>query len=87
MPRGSSYLPRGSFVLVVMKQIVAKISSWFAARRRERLLKMVINSGLVDGQTEAQTAIRITDEVMRYIDTGECDGDSLPNGFRYEAMP
>ena len=70
-----------------MKQIVAKISSWLAARRRERLLKMVINSGLVDGKTEAQTAIRITDEVMRYIDTGECDDDSLPNGFRYEAMP
>lgn len=51
------------------------------------MLKMVINSGLVDGQTEARTAIRITDEVMRYIDTGECDDDSLPNGFRYEAMP
>lgn len=54
-----------------------------AQRRRKRVLLMVLNSNLVGNNTEAETAIRISEELSDYIKNGKFNANALPNGYRH----
>lgn len=54
-----------------------------AQRRRKRVLLMVLNSNIVGNNTEAETAIRISEELSDYIKNGKFNANALPNGYRY----
>lgn len=51
------------------------------------MLFKLLNSNMVSESTESSTAIRMADEMLQYIESGKCEKNTLPNGFRYAAMP
>lgn len=49
---------------------------------------MVLKSDIVDCNTEAETVIRISEELSDYINSGKFNPNALPNGYRYsEVLP
>lgn len=60
-----------------------KILSLYLRYRRYKMLKLLLKSGIVTGDTESATLARISDSLLRYVDTGEYDkGKAYPNGYR-----
>lgn len=62
--------------------LVNSIKNYFLRKRREKLIYRLLNSRIVSGDTESSTAIRMACDIQRFIDTGECKADTLPNGYR-----
>lgn len=67
-------------LITILKQMNAK-------RLRRQMLFKLLNSNIVSENTESSTAIRMADEMLQYIESGKCEKRTLPNGFRYAAMP
>ena len=44
---------------------------------------MVLNRNLVGNNTDAETAIRISEELSDYIKKGKFNANALPNGYRH----
>lgn len=63
--------------------IKAEIKNFLSKRKRMKYLSLVIHSNLVNGATEASTAIRIAKELAKYVENGECEHKTLPNGYRW----
>lgn len=63
--------------------IKAQISKFLSKRKRAKYLSLVIHSNLVNGATEASTAIRMAEELAKYVEKGECKHNTLPNGYRW----
>lgn len=64
--------------------IKTSIKNLLSKRKRMKFVSIVINSNLVTGNTEASTAIRMAEELARYVEKGEHNPNTLPNGYRYE---
>ncbi|WP_308763121.1 hypothetical protein [uncultured Bacteroides sp.] len=64
--------------------IKAQIKKFLSQRRRKMYLSLVIHSNLVNGYTEASTAIRMAEEFAKYVEKGEYKHNTLPNGYRWE---
>ena len=47
-----------------------------------KLFSIFKNSNLVGNNTEAETAIRISEELSDYIKNGKFNANALPNGYR-----
>lgn len=72
----------GRFIFIVMK-LFSIFKNRIAQIRRKRVLLMVLNSNLVGNNTEAETAIRISEELSDYIKNGKFNANALPNGYRH----
>lgn len=72
----------GRFIFIVMK-LFSIFKNRIAQRRRKRILLMVLNSNLVGNNTEAEIAIRISEELSNYIKNGKFNANALPNGYRH----
>lgn len=70
------------FIFIVMK-LFSIFKNRIAQIRRKRVLLMVLNSNLVGNNTEAETAIRISEELSDYIKKGKFNANALPNGYRH----
>ena len=72
----------GRFIFIFMKRF-SIFKNRIAQIRRKRVLLMVLNSNLVGNNTEAETAIRISEELSDYIKKGKFNANALPNGYRH----
>lgn len=63
--------------------MIKKVLSLYLRYRRYKMLKRLLKSGVVTGGTEAATIARMSDSLIRYVDTGEYDKNkAYPNGYR-----
>lgn len=63
--------------------MIKKVLSLYLRYRRYRMLKRLLKSGVVTVNTEAATIARMSDLLIRYVDTGEYDKNkAYPNGYR-----
>ena len=64
--------------------IKAEIKKVLSKRKRKKYLSLIIHSNLVNGTTEASTAVRMAEELAMYVENGEYKHNTLPNGYRWE---
>lgn len=56
-------------------------------RKRKKYLSIVINSNIVNNSTDVITAIEISEQIARYIETGEVTPSKYPYGYVLEERP
>lgn len=66
-----------------MKSIISFFKSRIQKHKRKRIVSMLLKSRMVSEGTESCTLSRMASEILRYIDTGEYDSHTLPNGYRW----
>lgn len=63
-------------------KLIISIKNYFLRKRREKLIFKLLNSNIVSGDTESSIAIRMACDIQHFIDTGEYNPNTLPNGYR-----
>ena len=63
-------------------KVINSIKNYFLRKRREKLIFKLLNSNIISGDTESSTAIRMACDIQHFIDTGEYNSNTLPNGYR-----